>query len=397
MSFYTGRDRNGDPILHITAGEHTVAEMNSAPFDDTIFHTDMKYLECLHHQKYYVADLSPDGVSDILIPAGTTKDLLLQGYCYTIIENRTSGLKNMTSSYIKAENPDEYMYWVTDGLFSQWTTVGVYGWRNRSFSFTSNAYTSDYVHSFDIFIYNIKFNSGTGYSTFEPTPDATGREILVGDGQFDIGGIDLLSKMFTQKGDFGNLINTVDFTVYNRMTYDWTPANSTLCAQITMLNSGADDGSIGISADPTETKIFSAYGGNEKKLYSSLYPEGKLNHLGTYYHAINMGAFPMGAGQTKLINTKTLNHAVQSSDVFVVTLGVNGNVAGDITFPVSACLSFAKVDASRKYYMGVYGGLPGSLYFWFTASGSTISFYAYSSYTFSGINFGYRFTILHFR
>ena len=57
MSFFTGKP-SGSSMCHITKGQHNRNTMAGAPFDATVFHTDINYLE------YRMYDLSDYRTSD---------------------------------------------------------------------------------------------------------------------------------------------------------------------------------------------------------------------------------------------------------------------------------------------------------------------------------------------
>jgi len=44
MSFYIGKP-NGSVLCHLTKGQHTIEDMKSSPFSDTVFHTDIQYMD----------------------------------------------------------------------------------------------------------------------------------------------------------------------------------------------------------------------------------------------------------------------------------------------------------------------------------------------------------------
>lgn len=72
MSFYTGNYQR-NKICHITKGQHDIETMRGAPFSDTVFHTDITYMD------YKLFDLSQYSTF-----SGTFNDTYLQEYVKSV-------------------------------------------------------------------------------------------------------------------------------------------------------------------------------------------------------------------------------------------------------------------------------------------------------------------------
>ncbi len=96
MSFYTGK-YNGSFKCHITKGAHDIVTMRGAPFSNTIFHTDIKYMDYLISDVGYPNEtISAEGYPNAYgwTLTNEIKYYLKQGYAYMMYDKSLKTLVN---------------------------------------------------------------------------------------------------------------------------------------------------------------------------------------------------------------------------------------------------------------------------------------------------------------
>ncbi len=255
MSFYTGK-YNGKTQCHITKGAHDISSMRGAPFSNTVFHTDINYLD------YKIFNLSNyTSVNTTLESASGDRAVK----CYKItgeLSNYIFSSKYAWSIYDKYNGKiyhDTNFFTLIYGVFTTetippvdsclWTDnpnkkITVNATKCATVSFPKQTYQDGYEwivtdknKNLEIIVWGLK-DTGTLSSLY--SQDRTG-EIRINKSMFNVGGYDVINMKYLSP----NMLNTIDIKLNNEGS-----GNS-----FQLINSISKNNSIEIISNSIKTEI----------------------------------------------------------------------------------------------------------------------------------------------
>lgn len=224
MSFYIGKDNNGDAILHITNGVTPQSSIKSTVLANTQFHSSLPYLEV---EEYKMINVSSTRLE---APIAFLNALTYTNPYFLIVDGK--------------------LQTIAMGLF-------MYLWNNGNASTTSSTPSNTYKYidkpnTGDCYVYIIKNILNRNYVPFAPINN----EIIKNGTSIIVRGKNLLNVKYIQNA----VINAVDTQFY---TDQLTTSEN---RKIQIVNSRAT-GSLGIQSNPSESSIIRG----EHRIFSSLY------------------------------------------------------------------------------------------------------------------------------
>ena len=295
MSFYTGKDNNGDAILHITNGVTPKSAMKAGVLANSVFHSSLPYLDI---EEYIPEIISYSAQTQALGYRGGYKRLFKILYF------------KMGIDFINSLEPGQSYFVTLNGrILNMYSAGGIIGWctalnlqiayllESNYSSLESNYLSYKPTHAYpvgfvfmnahetesfddsllpssnmiynessdnDIKVYKFKNLYVDGYRPFAPTNN----EIFIDNDNFIVRGKDLYNTSYIQKG----VINAVDEVV----------TTSDLKYKLTLVNSRAR-GPLSVHSHAAESKIMRG----EHTLFTSLQqPKSKYAGVSTNIRAI---------------------------------------------------------------------------------------------------------------
>lgn len=222
MSFYTGKDNNGDVILHITNGVTPQSSMKSGVLANSIFHSSLPYLEVEEYQLTRVSSTRLEAPIAFINAVNENNPYFIT--VDNVLQNQAMGMTT-------------YIWEDINGN----TSGGLYNYPNNTYKYIKKDSTTSNNYG-----YIIKNILNRNYVPFIPTQN----DILIGNGNFNVKGKNLNITKYIQNG----VLNSVDRVI------------NTNQAPIQIINSvNAHTSNLEIVSTPAETYIAR----NNHKVFSS--------------------------------------------------------------------------------------------------------------------------------
>ena len=345
MSFYTGRHRQADNTykrqLHITKGQHSLSQMQGAPFSATVFHSDIRYLDykIFDLTTYYNTKIgyysSPSGTiqakntKTYLVPEDVRKYIFDNDYAFTIYNKSAQNVyKNYDGLSCIAwfENGDCNM-----GAHTEYSVNGVMWAKNHNNIFMSNDSSCNAGYkthlgrqtpylvvpagssAISIIVWGIK-NSGA----FAPLyPQDRKGNIFIDRTHFKVGNYDVLNCKYVTM----NKINSQDYVIHQEFSSN----------MLQLINSKLpSSSSLEFGSNQNETYIKK---GSYKIITSNLNNTG-INVATVYTGNTPYQYFQPSGSQnswSKTYDQKILSHKFTNNQVFFVTIKY-GKVSNDDSY-----------------------------------------------------------------
>ncbi len=204
MSFYTGK-YNGKELCHITKGQHDITVMRGIPFSNTVFHTDIKYVdyvvEPLGASDGYVVYNQDSTKAYYYYMSQAIKDKISAGYSFFIYDESTNryayeGCLIESSGYRSVSDMCQLVDFYTDTTSRASEDIN-----------TQRVYCKKNTSNFVFIFYGIHYN-GNVQSIF--SQNRTG-DIRINRTTFNVGGYDVLNFPYMNP----NVLNAVDKKIYS--------------------------------------------------------------------------------------------------------------------------------------------------------------------------------------
>lgn len=291
MSFYTGKDKSGKAIMHITNGVTPQAAMKAGVLANSVFHSSLPYLEIKEYtpisvtympKRYYFTYGDGPTIDRTYKFLFITMGIdfingLEKGQCYFIVMNgRIVNLYSAGGIYGWCPGPAtsvDDLLWVVPyhpsnanpTLFIDLSVDDASIWLGYVFNLPDSNIVYNIGGPNEIKVYAFKNLFTTGYKPFAPTNN----EIFIDNDNFIVRGKDLYSASYLQKG----VVNAVDAVA----------TTTDLAHQVTLVNTRAT-GPLSIHSHATESKIMRG----EHTLFTSLQlPKSKyLSQVSNIYKTL---------------------------------------------------------------------------------------------------------------
>lgn len=294
MSFYLGKDSGGvNNILHLTSNTHTATEMKTSIFDDTIFHSSLKYLE-------YSVDTLNIYNSSVIYPSNDTIDKINNsGLCFFFVINGVLQPAIKTLFSASRKEPARVLFHPTPTyIYDVYPTP----------SYT-NKYiiTSGYASITSAYLIFVNINNVGTYINNTSHNPALG--ITLNSTSVLVNNINLLNYKYLSIGD----INTIDTTIS-------VPGSSTKLQLINSINNATSMkvDSLNRTIYKGTHPIFTYSNASNKYMYSST-----LTYTTPVYN--EYFASPMGT-VTTVTNVTNLQLPLGRFSIFIIT-GSSGQLS----------------------------------------------------------------------
>ena len=314
MSFYLGKDTNNKAVMHITKGYRTSNQLRGGILEDTIFHTDLPYVQYTVHK----ATISPinDNYTDanygLSLPIATLDKLGQYSFCFVVEHSGRFELyetyqPNMTLT--RSTGPGNYR------------NYSRFLWSNSSFNSVSSVTNSNHRYPALLLsdrsavtnIWVVILDTGITHTTSTNSSET----MAVGRGRLDVGGTSLATFRYVTPVP----VNNTDPIVYTPNGGSIQFVNFYVGVETSLSITSESGRSIIRSGDK---KIFDSGLARGKVFFDKIdilnFPDIKIGDLGSQ-DDMELASGMQDGDLFTFINTSHISNAPPMSET-VISLGV---------------------------------------------------------------------------